>query len=181
MTVVGEAAMHSGMEKILGNAVKKRRTHPCGCVCRYYRRIGSGCRAVFPIPGISTPIRLQLAGGLSLWASTVRTFGPHLHMIATTTRSANRYYVLWDCHFTLPAAGLDAVPISSIRFRPGTAFDQIGSSFGRPLCLLCLWVSLLNYERSALVAFPACLLWRAVANPMALNLCNITIPGIIRR
>ena len=43
----------------------------------------------FSIPGISTPVKLGLAGGPIIVGILLGTFGPRIHMITYTTRSAN--------------------------------------------------------------------------------------------
>ena len=89
LTVVGEAAAIQNVEKVLGNAVKSLK-EPNLVAVFVGIILGLALGAVpFSIPGISTPIRLGLAGGPIIVGILIGTFGPRLHMITYTTRSAN--------------------------------------------------------------------------------------------
>ena len=90
LTVVGEAAAIQNVEKVLGNAIKSLK-EPNLVAVFVGIILGLALGAVpFSIPGISTPVRLGLAGGPIIVGILIGTFGPRLHMITYTTRSANR-------------------------------------------------------------------------------------------
>lgn len=89
LTVVGEAAAIQNVEKVLGNAIKSLK-EPNLVAVFVGIILGLALGAVpFSIPGISTPVRLGLAGGPIIVGILIGTFGPRLHMITYTTRSAN--------------------------------------------------------------------------------------------
>lgn len=86
LTVVGEAAAIQNVEKVLGNAIKSLK-EPNLVAVFVGIILGLALGAVpFSIPGISTPVRLGLAGGPIIVGILIGTFGPRLHMITYTTR-----------------------------------------------------------------------------------------------
>ncbi|MBU5894628.1 transporter, partial [Vibrio cholerae O1] len=62
----------------------------------------------FSIPGISTPVKLGLAGGPIIVGILLGTFGPRIHMITYTTRSANLMLRALGLSMYLACLGLDA-------------------------------------------------------------------------
>ena len=85
LTVVGEAAAIQNVEKVLGNAIKSLK-EPNLVAVFVGIILGLALGAVpFSIPGISTPVRLGLAGGPIIVGILIGTFGPRLHMITYTT------------------------------------------------------------------------------------------------
>ena len=81
LTVVGEAAAIQNVEKVLGNAIKSLK-EPNLVAVFVGIILGLALGAVpFSIPGISTPVRLGLAGGPIIVGILIGAFGPRLHMI----------------------------------------------------------------------------------------------------
>ena len=172
LTVVGEAAAIQNVEKVLGNAVKSLK-EPNLVVIFIGIVLGLALGAIpFSIPGISTPVKLGLAGGILLG-----TFGPRIHMITYTTRSANLMLRALGLSMYLACLGLDA----GAHF-----FDTVFRPEG------LLWIALgagLTIIPTVLVGFVAFkimkidfgsvsgMLCGSMANPMALNYANDTIPG----
>lgn len=177
LTVVGEAAAIRNVEKVLGNAVKSLK-EPNLVVVFIGIVLGLALGAIpFSIPGISTPVKLGLAGGPIIVGILLGTFGPRLHMITYTTRSANLMLRALGLSMYLACLGLDS----------GTHFFE---TVIRPEGLL--WIGLgagLTIIPVLLVGFVAFkfmkidfgsvsgMLCGSMANPMALNYANDTIPG----
>ena len=177
LTVVGEAAAIQNVEKVLGNAVKSLK-EPNLVVIFIGIVLGLALGAIpFSIPGISTPVKLGLAGGPIIVGILLGTFGPRIHMITYTTRSANLMLRALGLSMYLACLGLDA----------GTHFFE---TVFRPEGLL--WIALgagLTIIPTVLVGFIAFkimkidfgsvsgMLCGSMANPMALNYANDTIPG----
>ena len=131
----------------------------------------------FSIPGVSTPVKLGLAGGPIIVGILLGTFGPRIHMITYTTRSANLMLRALGLSLYLACLGLDA----GAHF-----FDTVFRPEG------LLWIALgagLTIIPTVLVGFVAFkmmkidfgtvsgMLCGSMANPMALNYANDTIPG----
>ena len=89
LTVVGEAKAIENVEKVLGNAVKTLKDPNLAAIF-----IGIVLGLILgsipiAIPGISTPVKLGLAGGPIVVGILIGCFGPRFHLITYTTRSAN--------------------------------------------------------------------------------------------
>ena len=73
----------------------------------------------FSIPGVSFPVRLGIAGGPIIVGILMGAFGPRLHMITYTTRSANLMLRGLGLSIYLACLGLDAgVHFFETVFRP---------------------------------------------------------------
>ena len=89
LTVVGSAEAIAGMEKVLGNSLKKL-DEPN--LISIFAGIALGCLlgiVPFHIPGIPQPIKLGLAGGPLIVSILISYFGPRFHVRTYTTTSAN--------------------------------------------------------------------------------------------
>lgn len=177
LTVVGEAPAIRNVEKVLGNAVKSLK-EPNLVVVFIGIVLGLALGAVpFSIPGVGTPVKLGLAGGPIIVGILLGTFGPRLHMITYTTRSAN---------LMLRALGL-SMYLACLGLESGSHFFE---TVIRPEGLL--WIGLgagLTIIPVLLVGFIAFkfmkidfgsvsgMLCGSMANPMALNYANDTISG----
>ncbi|WMI95010.1 putative transporter [Bacteroides fragilis] len=177
LTVVGEAAAIQNMEKVLGNAVKSLK-EPNLVAVFVGIILGLALGAVpFSIPGISTPIRLGLAGGPIIVGILIGTFGPRLHMITYTTRSANLMLRALGLSLYLACLGLDAgAHFFDTVFRP-EGLLWIGLGFGLtvvPTVLVGFFAFKIMKIDFGSVSGMLC---GSMANPMALNYANDTIPG----
>ena len=177
LTVVGEKAAILNVEKVLGNAIKSLK-EPNLVVIFIGIVLGLALGAIpFSIPGVSTPVKLGLAGGPIIVGILLGTFGPRIHMITYTTRSANLMLRALGLSLYLACLGLDA----GAHF-----FDTVFRPEG------LLWIALgagLTIIPTVLVGFVAFkmmkidfgtvsgMLCGSMANPMALNYANDTIPG----
>ena len=129
------------------------------------------------LPGISAPVKLGLAGGPIIVGILIGTFGPRMHMITYTTRSANLMLRALGLSLYLACLGLDA----------GAHFFDTVFPSGRLLWIAAGFVlTVVPVLIVGVVAFKwmkvdfgsmAGMLCGSMANPMALNYANDTIPG----
>ncbi len=104
LTVVGEARAIENVSAILGNE-SKRLTNP-NLLSIFVGIILGLILGSIPImiPGISTPIKLGIAGGPIIVGILMGAFGPRFHISTYTTRSANM--MLRQMGLTIYLAGL---------------------------------------------------------------------------
>lgn len=104
LTVVGEARAIENVSAILGNEAK-RLTNP-NLISIFVGIILGLILGSIPImlPGISTPIKLGIAGGPIIVGILMGAFGPRFHITTYTTRSAN--LMLRQLGLTIYLAGL---------------------------------------------------------------------------
>ena len=177
LTVVGEAAAIQNVEKVLGNAIKSLK-EPNLVAVFVGIILGLALGAVpFSIPGISTPVRLGLAGGPIIVGILIGTFGPRLHMVTYTTRSANLMLRALGLSLYLACLGLDAgAHFFDTVFRP-EGLLWIGLGFGLTLVPTVL-VGFFAFKIMKIdFGSVSGMLCGSMANPMALNYANDTIPG----
>lgn len=177
LTVVGEAAAIQNVEKVLGNAVKSLK-EPNLVAVFVGIILGLALGAVpFSIPGISTPIRLGLAGGPIIVGILIGTFGPRLHMITYTTRSANLMLRALGLSLYLACLGLDAgAHFFDTVFRP-EGLLWIATGFALTVVpVLIMGIVTFKWLKIDFGTM-AGMLCGSMANPMALNYSNDTIPG----
>lgn len=177
LTVVGEAAAIQNVEKVLGNAVKSLK-EPNLVAVFVGIILGLALGAVpFSIPGISTPIRLGLAGGPIIVGILIGTFGPRLHMITYTTRSANLMLRALGLSLYLACLGLDAgAHFFDTVFRP-EGLLWIATGFALTVVpVLIMGIVTFKWLKIDFGTM-AGMLCGSMANPMALNYANDTIPG----
>ncbi len=177
LTVVGEAPAVHNVEKVLGNAVKSLK-EPNLVSIFIGITLGLLLGSIpISVPGIELPVKLGLAGGPIVVGILIGTFGPRIHMVTYTTHSANLMLRALGLAIYLACLGLDA----------GAHFFE---TVFRPEGLL--WVGIgfiLTFVPVIIMAFAAFKLWKldfgsvagmlcgSMANPMALNYANDTIPG----
>jgi len=177
LTVVGEAAAIRNVEKVLGNAVKSLK-EPNLVVVFIGIVLGLALGAIpISFPGMSTPVKLGLAGGPIIVGILLGTFGPRIHMITYTTRSANLMLRALGLSMYLACLGLDAGShFFDTVFRPeGLAWVGIG--FG----LTVIPTIIIGFIAFKLMKIDfgsvSGMLCGSMANPMALTYANDTIPG----
>ena len=96
------------VEKVLGNAIKSLK-EPNLVAVFVGIILGLALGAIpFSIPGISAPVKLGLAGGPIIVGILIGTFGPRMHMVTYTTRSANLMLRALGLSLYLACLGLDA-------------------------------------------------------------------------
>ena len=177
LTVVGREEQVEKVAKVVGN-VSTKLTDP-NLAAIYIGLLFGLLLGSVPIalPGISVPVRLGLAGGPIVVGILIGYFGPRMHIVTYTTRSANLMLRGIGLSLFLACLGLDS----------GAGFvDTIANGNG------LLWIALgfivttvpsiimimLAVRRSKLDFGTACgMLSGAMANPMALDYATDTLPG----
>lgn len=177
LTVVGEAAAVHNVEKVLGNAVKSLKEP--NLVAVFVGIILGLMLGAIPIslPGISAPVKLGLAGGPVIVGILIGTFGPRLHMITYTTRSANLMLRALGLAMYLACLGLDAGEhFFETVFRP-EGLMWIGTGFVLTVVpVLIMGIIAFKWMKVDFGSVSG-MLCGSMANPMALTYANDTIPG----
>ena len=177
LTVVGEAAALHNVERVLGNAVKSLKEP--NLVAVFIGIVLGLMVGAIPIslPGISAPIKLGLAGGPIIVGILIGTFGPRLHMITYTTRSANLMLRSLGLSLYLACLGLDAgAHFFETVFRP-EGLLWIGTGFVLTLVPVLIVGAVAFKGMKTDFGSTVGMLCGSMANPMALNYANDTLPG----
>ncbi len=177
LTVVGEAAAVSSVEKVLGNAVRSLK-EPNLISVFIGMTIGLIIGAIpIMLPGISSPVKLGLAGGPIIVGILIGTFGPRLHMITYTTLSANLMLRALGLALYLACLGLDSgAHFFETVIRPEGALWVLIGFLMTIIPVLIVGVFALKVMRVDFGSISG-MLCGAMANPMALNYANDTIPN----
>ncbi len=177
LTVIGEAASVHNVEKVLGNAIKSLK-EPNLISVFIGIVLGLALGAVpLAIPGFSTPLRLGLAGGAIVVGILIGTFGPRMHMITYVTQSANLMLRALGLALYLACLGLDAgARFFETVFRPeGALWVGLGFVITILPVLIVGFIAFKWMKRD--FGTVSGMLCGSMANPMALNYANDTIPG----
>ena len=177
VTVVGEAESISKVAEELGNVVKQLEepnmvTIFIGIVLGLL--LGS---IPFFVPGISYPVKLGLAGGPIVMGLLIGAYGPRFHMVAYTTTSANLMLRSLGLSMYLACLGLDAGRDFLATVMQPAALWWIGIGLAFTLIPVAVMgvVSVVGGKNT--FATTAGMLCGAMANPIALNYVNETLPG----
>lgn len=176
-TVVGEKTAIKRVAGILGNSVSTLREPNLAAI---FIGIVLGLilgSVPLSMPGISSPVKMGLAGGPIIVGILVGCFGPRLHMRTYTTRSANLMLRGIGLSLYLAGIGIDAgAHFFETVVRPEGAI-WIGSGF---------LITVVPVLLMAVIAMRMCgmnfgstcgMLCGSMANPMALNYVNDSFPG----
>jgi AspT/YidE/YbjL antiporter-like protein len=177
LTVIGETIAVQNVERALGNAVKDLEA-PNLVAIFIGIVLGLMVGAIpFVIPGISTPIRLGLAGGPIVVGIFIGAFGPRLHMITYTTRSANLMLRSLGLSLYLACLGLDAGKhFFDTVFRPeGILWIGVGAAL-TIIPVLIMGVIALRWKKMDFATVSG-MLCGSMANPMALSYVTDTLEG----
>ncbi|RHJ81472.1 putative transporter [Parabacteroides sp. AM08-6] len=177
LTIVGEANSVNTVGKILGNEIK-RLDNPNLLAVFVGISLGMLLGALpISLPGISTPVKLGIAGGPIIIGILMGAFGPRFHLTTYTTQSANLMLRQLGIVIYLAGLGID----SGAHF-----FETVFCAEG------LLWVGLgfiLTIVPVLVVGFIAAqffkldyahnigMLCGSMANPMALSFANTTVEG----
>ena len=177
LTVVGEKTAIKRVAGILGNSGSTLREPNLAAIfigIVLGLMLGS---VPLSMPGISSPVKMGLAGGPIIVGILVGCFGPRLHMRTYTTRSANLMLRGIGLSLYLAGIGIDAgAHFFETVVRPEGAI-WIGSGF---------LITVVPVLLMAVVAMRMCgmnfgstcgMLCGSMANPMALNYVNDSFPG----
>ena len=177
LTIVGEANSVNTVGKILGDGIK-RLNNPNLLAVFIGISLGMLLGALpITLPGMSTPVKLGIAGGPIIIGILMGAFGPRFHLTTYTTMSANLMLRQLGIIIYLAGLGID----SGAHF-----FETVFRTEG------LLWIGLgflLTIVPVLIVGFIASqffkldyahnvgMLCGSMANPMALNYANTTVDG----
>lgn len=177
LTVVGEQKAIDNVAKILGNTDAQLKD-PNLAVIFIGIVLGILLGAVpIALPGLSSPVRMGLAGGPMIVGILIGRFGPKFHLVTYTTRSANLMLRGIGLSLFLACLGLDAGAGFLDTIMRADGLIWIGQGF---------LITVIPVLIMAPVAMRAChldfgtacgMLSGAMANPMALSYANDTLPG----
>lgn len=177
LTVVGKDKSIEKVENVLGNTVTKLKD-PNLAVIFIGLVLGLllGSVPVF-IPGISAPVKLGLAGGPIVVGLIIGCYGPRFHLVTYTTRSANLMLRGIGLSLYLACLGLDSGAhfLDTIMKADGLLWIGLGFIITFVPVVIMAYVSMRMYRLD--FGSTCGLLCGAMANPMALNYANDTIPG----
>lgn len=175
LTVVGESASINNVSKILGDEVKRLKD-PNLIAIFVGVALGLLLGALpFPVPGMSFPIRLGIAGGPIIIGILMGAFGPRLHLTTYTTQSANMMIRQFGIVIYLACLGLSAGKdfFETILKPEGIMWVAIGFALTIVPVIIVGIISMkiykINYSKSV------GMLCGSMANPMALNYVNSTV------
>ena len=177
LTVVGEAAAIQNVEKVLGNTVKTLKDPNMASI--FIGIVLGLIIGAIPIsiPGISSPVKLGLAGGPIIIGILIGAYGPRLHLVTYTTRSANLMLRGIGLSLYLACLGLDAgAHFFDTVMRPeGALWIGIGFAitFIPVVIMAIVALRVFNLDFGSTCG----MLCGSMANPMALNYANDIIPN----
>lgn len=177
VTVVGETESIARVAAELGNTVKtldepNMVTIFIGIVLGLL--LGS---VPFFVPGMSYPVRLGLAGGPIVMGILIGAYGPRFHMVAYTTTSANLMLRSLGLSMYLACLGLDAGRDFLATVARPASLVWIVFAFAITLLPVVLMSFVSVHWGKKSFATTAGMLCGAMANPIALNYVNDTLPG----
>lgn len=177
VTVVGEAESIKHVATELGNVV--RRLDEPNMVTIFIGIVLGLLLGSIPmfVPGIKFPVTLGLAGGPIVMGILIGAFGPRFHMVAYTTTSANLMLRSMGLSTYLACLGLDAGKDFVATVMQPQALWWIGIALVITLVPVMVMsvVSVLFSKRS--YSTTAGMLCGAMANPIALQYVNDSLPG----
>lgn len=175
LTAVGNAADIENAEKVIGNRVGSL-NEPNLAVIFVGIFLGLALGTIpISFPGSSIPVKLGLAGGPILAGLLMGRFGPRLHMVTYTTRSANLMLRGIGLSMYLACLGLDAGKnfFDTLVGPQGLAWISLGFVI---TYLPVVIVGILSLRLFKFNFGETCgLLCGSMANPMALNYANDTM------
>ena len=176
LTVIGEADSLKRVADELGNTV--RRLDEPNMVTIFIGIVLGLLLGCVPVSvGLNTPVRLGLAGGPIIMGILIGAFGPRFHMVAYTTTSANLMLRSLGLSMYLACLGLDAGKDFLDTVMQPAALGWIG--LGAVITILPVVVMSIVAVRWYRKSFAATagMLCGAMANPIALDYVNDTLPG----
>ena len=177
LTVVGEAAAIQNVEKVLGNTVKTLKDPNMASI--FIGIVLGLIIGAIPIsiPGISSPVKLGLAGGPIIIGILIGAYGPRLHLVTYTTRSANLMLRGIGLSLYLACLGLDAGAyfFETVMRPEGALWIGIGFAITFIPVIIMAIVALRVFHLD--FGSTCGMLCGSMANPMALNYANDIIPN----
>ena len=177
LTLVGQPEAIDHAEKFLGNSVKT--LNEANLAVIFLGMVFGLALGTIPInlPGMESPIRLGIAGGPIIMGILAGAFGPRLHFIAYTTRSASLMLRKLGLSLYLACLGLDAGrDFLATVVRP-EGLLWIGLGFVLTVVPVVI-VGLIALRLKKFDFGTICgILCGSMANPMALGYANDTVKG----
>lgn len=177
LTIVGDEKAIDAVARLLGNTRATLRD-PNLAVIFIGMVLGLALGSIpIVLPGISMPVRLGLAGGPMIAGILLGRFGPRLHLVTYTTRSANLMLRGIGLSLYLACLGLDAGAgfFDTIMRADGLIWIGLGFLITVVPVLIMAWWAV---RRSRVDFGTACgMVCGSMANPMALDYANGTLPG----
>lgn len=177
LTIVGEANAVNNVGKILGNEVK-RLDNPNLLAIFVGLTLGVLLGAIpISLPGVSTPIKLGIAGGPIIVGILMGAFGPRFHLTTYTTQSANLMMRQFGIVIYLAGLGIDSGAhfFETVFRAEGLLWILLG------FLLTVVPVLIVGYIASRFFkldyAHNVGMLCGSMANPMALSYANTTVEG----
>ena len=177
LTIVGEANSVNTVGKILGDEIK-RLNNPNLLAVFIGISLGMLLGALpITLPGMSTPVKLGIAGGPIIVGILMGAFGPRFHLTTYTTMSANLMLRQLGIIIYLAGLGID----SGVHFFE-TVFRAEGLLWiGLGFLLTIVPVLIVGFIASQFFkldyAHKVGILCGSMANPMALSYANTTVDG----
>lgn len=177
VTVVGEADSVKRVAEELGNVVKHLdEPNMVTIFIGIVLGLLLGCLPL-SLPGMSYPVRLGLAGGPIIMGILIGAFGPRFHMVAYTTSSANLMLRSLGLSMYLACLGLDAGrDFLDTVMQPAALLWIVVGAVITILPVAIMSIISVGFTKKSFAA-TAGMLCGAMANPIALNYVNDTIPG----
>ncbi|MTT25263.1 putative transporter, partial [Parabacteroides merdae] len=177
LTIVGEANSVNTVGKILGDEIK-RLNNPNLLAVFIGISLGMLLGALpITLPGMSTPVKLGIAGGPIIVGILMGAFGPRFHLTTYTTMRANLMLRQLGIIIYLAGLGID----SGVHFFE-TVFRAEGLLWiGLGFLLTIVPVLIVGFISSQFFkldyAHNVGMLCGSMANPMALSYANTTVDG----
>ena len=177
VTVVGKPDALDNVEHFLGNSVKTLNEPNLGSI--FVGILLGIVLGTIPIsiPGMTTPVKLGIAGGPIIMGIIIGSFGPRLHFISYTTRSASLMLRKLGLSLYLGCLGLDAGKdfFATIVRPEGLAWVGIGFLITIVPVIIIGVIALKTgkYDFGTICG----ILCGSMANPMALGYANDTLKG----
>ena len=174
VVVVGGERAIMKVEKVLGNA-EGELNEPNLTAIYIGLALGLVLGAIpISIPGIALPVKLGLAGGVGI---LMGIYGPRFHLVTYTTQSANLMLRAFGLSLYLACLGLNAGGDFFSTAFSSTGLMWVGLGFLITL-LPVLFMGFASMRWAKKDFGTTCgMLCGSMANPMALNYANDTIPG----
>ena len=177
VVVVGGERAVLKVEKVLGNAMGEL-NEPNLTAIYIGLALGLVLGAIpLVLPGMDLSVRLGLAGGPIILGILMGIYGPRFHLVTYTTQSANLMLRAFGLSLYLACLGLSAGGDFFSTAISSTGLMWVGLGFVITL-LPVLLLGVVSMRMAGLDFGTTCgMLCGSMANPMALNYANDTIPG----
>lgn len=177
LTLVGQPEAIDQAEKFLGNSVNTL-NEPNLAVIFLGMLLGLALGTIpFSLPGMDSPIRLGIAGGPIIMGILAGAFGPRLHFIAYTTRSASLMLRKLGLSLYLACLGLDAGKdfLATVVRPEGLLWIGLGFALTVvPIIIVgAIAVRMKKFDFGTICG----ILCGSMANPMALGYATDTVKG----